>query len=89
MTGLVITLLLFIMAAPAVAQGLGTWCNPVFGCIQVTCDLVRWGAATMPQSQVDAYKAQATPAQLAAGQRCLGLPVAKAKFRSGGKKFKK
>lgn len=83
-----ILLLLVIMTVPAMAQGLGTWCDPVFGCMQVTCDLVRWGAATMPQSQLDAYKAQATPAQRAAGQKCLGGKATAAKFRSS-KKFKR
>lgn len=38
------------------------------------CWLIRWGAATLTQAQIEEYKRQASAQQIAAGRACLGLP---------------
>ena len=62
------------VAAPArqkPAPDLGTWCMPVLGCYAVTCDLVRWAVATLPQSTINDYRKHATLSQVKAGEACL------------------
>lgn len=73
---------LLLLVSPATAQHLGNWCLPELGCIPITCQLVKAAAASASQEQRNSFMARATPAQRAAGQRCLGRtnkPVKKIK----------
>lgn len=72
---IVVVMVLVAIISPAQAQVLGTWCNPVLGCIQVTCEMARTYGHLVTQAQIDA----ATPQQRAAARACLGLP---AEFKS-------
>lgn len=66
---LVVVLILLALIAPAFAQH-----APLPPDQAYPCWLIRWGAATLTQAQIDEYKAQASPQQIAAGRACLGLP---------------
>lgn len=60
---------LIAMAAPAFAQQATLPPDQAY-----PCWLIRWGAATLTQAQIDEYRAKASPQQIAAGRACLGLP---------------
>lgn len=79
-----VLLILLALPAAAQAQNVGMWCNPVLGCVQVTCEMVRMYQGLATPAQIDA----ATPQQRAAAMSCLGLPV-EFKAPRGKRKAKK
>lgn len=71
-----IAVVLIAMAGPALAQ------TPLPPDQAYPCWAIQWAVASLPQEQLDRFKAKASPHQLAAGRACLGFPPESKRARS-------
>lgn len=63
-----VVVVLIAMVGPALAQ------TPLPPDQAYPCWAIQWAVASLPQEQLDRFKAKASPYQLAAGRACLGFP---------------